>query len=68
LAEDLRRFAAGRPILARRFSAIERTRRWSKRIPLVAGAAAVVGNVSADHCQRTVPSRVQKEKGTVLEQ
>ena len=33
LAEDLRRFVAGRPILARRSSAIERSWRWSKRNP-----------------------------------
>ncbi len=37
LAEDLRRFVAGRPILARRSSAIERSWRWSKRNPLLAG-------------------------------
>ena len=37
LAEDLRRFVAGRPILARRSSAIERLWRWSQRNPLLAG-------------------------------
>ncbi len=42
LAEDLRRFVAGRPILARRSSSIERLWRWSKRNPLVAGAACAV--------------------------
>ena len=42
LAEDLRRFVAGKPILARRSSAIERLWRWSKRNPLVAGAAGAV--------------------------
>ena len=42
LAEDLRRFVAGRPILARRSSAIERSWRWSKRNPLVAGRPAAV--------------------------
>jgi WD40 repeat protein/tetratricopeptide (TPR) repeat protein/predicted Ser/Thr protein kinase len=40
LAEDLRRFRAGMPILARRSTAFERAWRWSKRNPLVAGAVA----------------------------
>ncbi len=38
MAEDLQRFVVGKPILARRSSAIERSWRWSKRNPLVAGA------------------------------
>ncbi len=38
LAEDLQRFVAGKPILARRSSAIERLWRFSKRNPLVAGS------------------------------
>ncbi len=42
LAEDLRRFDAGRPILARRSSAIERSWRWSRRNPFLAGATVVV--------------------------
>jgi len=42
LAEDLRRFAAGRPILARRSSGIERLWRWSKRNPSLAGATVAV--------------------------
>ncbi len=42
LAEDLIRFAAGRPILARRSSAIERSWRWSKRNPLLAAATGAV--------------------------
>ena len=42
LAEDLRRFAAGRPILARRSSTAERVWRWSRRNPLLAGAAGTV--------------------------
>jgi serine/threonine protein kinase len=37
LAEDLRRFAADRPILARRASALERLWRWGRRNPVVAG-------------------------------
>ena len=42
MAEDLRRFAADRPILARRISAAERTLRWCKRNPMLAGAVGVV--------------------------
>jgi WD40 repeat protein/serine/threonine protein kinase len=42
LAEDLRRFVAGKPILARRIGWIERSWRWSKRNALVAGAAGTV--------------------------
>jgi len=42
LAEDLRRFVAGKPILARRSSAFERSWRWSKRNPFLAGAAGTV--------------------------
>lgn len=37
LAEDLRRFAADRPILARRASPFERLWRWGRRNPVVAG-------------------------------
>ena len=37
LAEDLRRFAADRPILARRASSLERLWRWGRRNPVVAG-------------------------------
>ena len=42
LAEDLRRFTADRPILARRISAAERAVRWSKRNPIVAAAVGAV--------------------------
>jgi len=42
MAEDLRRFAADRPILARRISPAERVWRWCKRNPTVAGAAGAV--------------------------
>src|SRR5262249_12530374 len=39
LAEDLRRFLADRPILARRTSTWEQTRRWCRRNPLSAALA-----------------------------
>jgi WD40 repeat protein/serine/threonine protein kinase/tetratricopeptide (TPR) repeat protein len=42
MGEDLRRFVAGRPILARRSSSIERLWRWSLRNKLLAGAIATV--------------------------
>jgi WD40 repeat protein/serine/threonine protein kinase len=45
LAEDLRRFLADRPVLARRTSALEHAWRWCRRNPALGGAAllAVAG-------------------------
>ncbi len=45
LAEDLRRFLADRTILARRISAWERLRRWSRRNKVVAGLLAALVTV-----------------------
>lgn len=42
LADDLRRFQAGEPILARPSSWWERTRKWARRHPARAGLVAVV--------------------------
>ena len=42
LAEDLRRYLADRPILARRASALEQARRWCRRNPSVAASIATV--------------------------
>ncbi|HWB08585.1 MAG TPA: serine/threonine-protein kinase [Pirellulales bacterium] len=42
LAEDLRRFLAHQPILARRSTLAERAGRWCRRNPLVAGLSGVV--------------------------
>jgi WD40 repeat protein len=42
LADDLRRFLDGRPVVARRPSAIELAGRWARRHPLPAGLAACV--------------------------
>jgi serine/threonine protein kinase/WD40 repeat protein/tetratricopeptide (TPR) repeat protein len=41
LAEDLRRFLEDRPVLARRSTTLERTWRWCRRNPLLAGATMV---------------------------
>jgi WD40 repeat protein len=43
MAEDLRRFLADRPVLARRTTATERVARWCKRNPAVAGLLALIG-------------------------
>ncbi len=45
MAEDLRRFAADRPILARRISPAERAWRWCKRNPALAGLMAAVATL-----------------------
>jgi WD40 repeat protein/serine/threonine protein kinase len=42
LAEDLRRYLADRPILARRASAVEHARRWCRRNPWLAAATGAV--------------------------
>ncbi len=42
LADDLQRFLAGRPIEARRTSAVERTWRWCKRNPALSSMTAAV--------------------------
>jgi eukaryotic-like serine/threonine-protein kinase len=43
LAEDLRRYLADRPILARRASAVEQARRWCRRNPAAAGLILASG-------------------------
>src|SRR5581483_7831733 len=47
LAEDLRRFAEDRPILARRVSKAEQGWRWCRRNPVTAGLVAAVFAVAA---------------------
>jgi WD40 repeat protein len=43
LADDLRRFRSGNPILARRASRSERVAKWARRNPALAAALAVAG-------------------------
>src|SRR5262245_5161858 len=45
LAEDLRRFLAGRPVVARRVRPVELVWRWCRRNPAVAGLLAVVASL-----------------------
>ena len=48
MADDLRRFAQGQPILARPMGIVERTLRWCRRYPLAVSvlAAVLVGSVA----------------------
>ena len=55
IADDLRRFLADRPILARRSTVVERLGRWCRRNPAVASLAATVLAllfIDGDHSRR----------------
>ncbi len=47
MADDLRRFLEGRPILARQVSPAERAYRWCRRNPIVAALLAIVSGLVA---------------------
>src|SRR5262249_42227907 len=65
MAEDLRRFLDGKPILARPVSRLERTWRWARRNPLIAipTAVAVVAIVALGS---VLPSAVTPPKDTTF--
>ncbi len=67
LAEDLRRFLDGRPILARRPTLAERLRAWSRRHPSIVGAGSrgagpALGGVPGQHRPR--PPRAGEDPGS----
>ncbi len=71
LAEDLRRYLADRPILARQASALEQARRWCRRNPLVAASIATVaaalvavGVLTILYADREHRLAIQEEKAT----
>ena len=41
LGEDLRRYLAGEPILARPVTRLERAVKWARRRPAIAGASGI---------------------------
>jgi WD40 repeat protein/serine/threonine protein kinase len=73
LAEELRRFLADRPILARRATALERARRWCRRNPVVASLIAAVlftllAGISASSwlAVQATQKRIEAEEQTTL--
>ena len=62
LADDLRRFLQGRPILARRSTAIERSWRWCRRNPWPAAAAFLMTIVAIGSTMAAWMFRAQRDQ------
>jgi eukaryotic-like serine/threonine-protein kinase len=62
LADDLRRFLDGRPILARRISGVERAWRWCRRNPWPAVAAASIVIVAVGATLEAFNFRAQRDQ------
>ena len=65
LVDDLRRYLAGKPVLARRISGTERARRWCRRNPLVSGlfGGIIFGQILAGErstCQHSPGSDLER--------
>ena len=63
LAEDLRRFLAGEPILARPVTRLERAVKWARRRPAIAGLLGLVALVTAAGARRRALAMARGGRG-----